>query len=207
MAQSTAATLNKSSPSHQSRPFSGFDSSEGIVAKNKAGDPEQVYRHPDHHRYQHEKNCAARSRLKLLPRKTRRDRGELPGRAAAVKMSMLGDETTADQANASDEGNSSDGDGENNDTSEADSNPGIPDSERWMAADDIPEDIVDQATPVEFTALSSEKPQDHLHSFRIRVEKGRGALSFTCARGFAHPEITRLVDDYDKVLLVPQPAA
>ena len=169
-----------------------IDSSEGIIARNKNGEPEQILVVETTTDIS-TKELTSALEVRLLPKKT----------APAADEESSGDETADENANGDNEQaatqNSAEEDGtdghEQDDSSKKE-------DEKWQSPADVPDEILAQAKKIEFTALPSEKPQDHQHSFRIRVETA-GELYVRVKKGIRAPGNYPLVEDYNSVLGVP----
>ncbi len=176
-----------------------IDGSAGVVARNKANEPEQVIvlntSTPIATR-----DLGKALEIYLLPKKK-------------AEANPAGDDSDNDEntnfdsaANSSDDAaDDSDGDAENEPDSDEvaeEVQSSLRDFEKWQSAADVPDDILAQAKKVQFTPLPSDKPTDTQHAFRVRVETD-GELYIKVAKGLRAPGDYPLADDYAAVLLVP----
>ena len=158
-----------------------IESSDGIIARNKSGEPEQVLVLTT------TADISTRELARALEVRL------LPKRKAEAKAA---DDAETDEASDSqgDEGESSDAATEGQST--------LKESEKWKSPADVPDDILAQAKRVEFTAVPTEKPQDRQHAFRIRLETD-GELYVHVRKGIRAPGDYPLAEDYSAVLPVP----
>src|SRR5437867_8962237 len=78
----------------------------------------------------------------------------------------------------------------------------IKETELWKSAADVPDDVLDDARPVAYVPLPSEKPQDRQHAFRVRVESN-GELYVRVKKGVRAFGDYPLSEDYNAVVDVP----
>ena len=168
-----------------------IDSSEGIVARNKNGEPEQILVIETTTDIS-TKELASALDVRLLPKKTAPTADEESSGDKTADENATSDNGQATTQNADDEEGS---DGDEDDSSKKE-------DEKWQSPTDVPDEILAQAKKIEFNALPSEKPQDHQHTFRIRVETA-GELYVRVKKGIRAPGNYPLVEDYDSVLDVP----
>src|ERR1700736_1524932 len=74
---------------------------------------------------------------------------------------------------------------------------------KWESATDVPDEILERAKPVQFTALPSEKAQDRQHAIRVRVET-EGELYVRVAKGVKAFGDYPLAEDFNAVVAVPE---
>ncbi len=166
-----------------------IDSSYGVVAQNKNGEPEQILILETTTDIS-TKDLASALEVRLLPKKTAPAADE----ASSEETGDEGASSTNDEiAQSGDEGESAN-------TEEDDSSK--KEDEKWQSPSDVPDEILARAKRIEFAALPSENPQDHQHSFRIRVETA-GELYVRVRKGIRAPGNYPLVEDYNAVLAVP----
>ncbi|MDQ2824598.1 MAG: alpha-2-macroglobulin family protein, partial [Verrucomicrobiota bacterium] len=129
--------------------------------------------------------------IRLLPKRTapEADNSEETSTEDIETTDGTGDE----EAEEGYETDSSDDDGEST----------LAEKEQWQGPNDIPDDVLDQAKRVEFTALPSEKSQDRQHAFRVRVEAD-GELYVRVRKGVRAFGDFALAEDYNAVVRVPQ---
>ena len=165
-------------------------SSEGTVARNKTGEPEQLLIvNTTADITTHE--LAKALEIRLLPkRKSTRKQPRYP--RTATKTKADGEDYNPDSERESEESG--------DDRSEPQST--LQENEKWLSAGDVPDDILSAAKRIEFTEVPGEKPQDQQHAFRIRVETD-GELFVRVRKGVRALGDYRLAEDYDSILPVP----
>ncbi len=168
-----------------------IDSSDGVIARNKGGEPEQILI------FETTADISTRALAKAIEVRL------LPRRKVAVKP--------ADDDAETDEAGEGAGDTSENDTasdkedSSDDADAGqstLKETEKWQSPADVPDEILAEAKRIEVTALPTEKTQDRQHSFRIRVETD-GELYVRIHKGIRAPGDYPLADDYNAILPVP----
>jgi alpha-2-macroglobulin len=164
-----------------------IESSDGVVVRNKAGEPEQVLIVVTTSEIG-SKELARALEVKLLPK-----------RKAEPAHASEESETQNDES-APDTDESSDGDSSADET--VDNRSTLHEAEKWQSPADVPDEILAQAKTIPFTVLPSEKSQDRQHAFRIRVES-EGELYLRVRKGVRAPGDYPLADDYNSVLDVP----
>ncbi len=155
--------------------------SEGIIARNKNGEPEQVL----------VLNTTAEISTRELARAL--EVRLLPKRKAEAKA--------ADDAETDDASDSEGDEGDSSDTATAGQST-LRENEKWQSPSDVPEEILAQAKRVECVAVPTEKSQDRQHAFRIRLETD-GELYVRVRKGIRAPGDYPLTEDYNAVLPVP----
>jgi uncharacterized protein YfaS (alpha-2-macroglobulin family) len=170
-----------------------IESSDGIIARSKTGEPEQVLIVVTTAEIG-TRELARALEVKLLPKRKVEavrsvDDSETDGDESATDRQQ----TDAD-ADTSDDGSSEDEAPDNGST--------LRETEKWQSPSDVPEEILAQAKTVPFTVLPSEKSQERQHTFRIRVET-EGELYVRIRKGIRAPGDYSLADDYNSVLDVP----
>src|SRR3989440_1240711 len=78
----------------------------------------------------------------------------------------------------------------------------LKETELWKSADDVPDDVLDNAKLVAYVSLPSEKAQDRQHAFHIRVETD-GELYVRIKKGVRAFGDYPLSEDYNAVVNVP----
>jgi uncharacterized protein YfaS (alpha-2-macroglobulin family) len=164
------------------------DSSSGIIARNKNGEPEQIILLTTTSDIS-TKELAKALEIRLLPKR------KAEAKEADDSADDGADESTSNQG---DEG----GDDEDSSDQATDNQSNLKDSEKWQSPADVPDDVLDQARRVEFTALPTEKTADRQHAFRIHVESS-GELYVRVRKGIRAPGDYPLTEDYNAILLVP----
>ncbi len=160
-----------------------INSIEGNIARNKNGEPEQVLILSTTADIS-TRELAKAVKIWLLPK-----------REAEKSDGEDSDQESADQSDS--ETRSSDSE-ESDDASESKKS-----EAKWESATDVPDEILEQAKPVQFTTLPSEKAQDRQHAFRVRVET-EGELYVRVAKGVKAFGDYPLVEDYNAVVSVPE---
>src|SRR4029077_12544922 len=74
---------------------------------------------------------------------------------------------------------------------------------KWESPTDVPDEILEQAKRIEFTAIPSEKAQDRQHAIRVRVETD-GELYIRVAKGVRAFGDYQLAQEYTGVVPVPE---
>jgi uncharacterized protein YfaS (alpha-2-macroglobulin family) len=74
---------------------------------------------------------------------------------------------------------------------------------KWKSASDVPDQVLDQAKPIEITAIPSEKAQDRQHAFRVRVES-KGELYIRIAKGVRAMGNYPLTEDHNALVDAPE---
>ena len=157
-----------------------IDSIDSTVARNKSGEPEQ---------------------LLILTTTADISTRDL---AKALEIRLLPKRQVPEaEKDADDSVQSSDSDDEESDSGEEAAQSEWKEKERWQSATDVPDDVLDQAKPIEFSALPSEKARDRQHAFRVRVE-AEGELYVRVRKGVRAYGDYPLADDYNAVVSVPQ---
>ena len=154
----------------------------GTIARTKTGEPEQVLIVGTSADIS-TRDLAKAVKVWLLPKRT----------AEKVQDSENADESES-SATPGEEEEESDETSNDNSTSE---------DSKWKSPTDVPDEILDQAKPIEITAIPSEKAQDRQHAFRIQVET-EGELYIRIAKGVRAFGGYPLVDDHNAVVAVPE---
>ncbi|HYS96300.1 MAG TPA: alpha-2-macroglobulin [Chthoniobacterales bacterium] len=162
-----------------------IDSIQTTIARNKNGEPEQLVVLTTTADIGM-RELAKALEIRLLPKR------KIPDADKA-------DEETEDAQQTRDESAGSDNE---NDSSEAPATSELKESERWKSETDVPEDVLDNARPIPYVPLPSEKAQDRRHTFRIRVETD-GELYVRVKKGVRAIGDYPLRDDYNAVVDVP----
>src|SRR5881396_3202736 len=168
---------------------------EGTIARNKAGEPEQVLILSTTADIS-SSELAKAIQIRLLPKRNAETTDETEGEAAGETDSQSPDSETAEQSNQSSQTTASE-DEETEETEESDQ------ASKWQSPAEVPDDVLDQAKRIEFTVVPSEKAQDRQHAFKIRLET-EGELYVRVAKGVRAPGDYRLAEDYNAVVAVPQ---
>jgi alpha-2-macroglobulin len=165
-----------------------IDSIKPTIARNKTGEPEQVLVIATTADIS-TSELAKAMEVRLLPKRPVPDAGK------SVEGDQSGEETT----------DNDDGERVADDEDPANDAPGetqLKENELWQSANAVPDDIIEHAQPVSYTALPSEKPQDRAHAVRIRVEND-GELFVRIRKGVRAFGDYPLTDDYTAVVRVP----
>src|SRR6266566_104766 len=163
---------------------------EGTIARNKAGEPEQVLILNTTADIS-SSDLAKAIQIRLLPKREAETTKETDSRSS--------DSETADQSNMSDENAQSteSEEDESSETTESDQ------ASKWQSPTDVPDDVLEQAKRIEFTVVPSEKAQDRQHAFKIRVES-EGELYVRVPKGVRAFGGYPLAEDYNAIVAVPQ---
>lgn len=167
-----------------------IESSDGIIAKNKTGEPEQVIL------LNTTSDISTRELAKALEIRL------LPKRKVEAKTSDDSESEEPDESAANPSQRGADGDDEESSDDSTAGQSTLKDAEKWQSPADVPDDILAQAKRVEFTALPTEKALDRQHAFRIHVES-TGELYVKVRQGLRAPGDYPLAEDYNAILLVP----
>src|SRR5881296_2972579 len=163
---------------------------EGTIARNKAGEPEQVLILNTTADIS-SSELAKAIQIRLLPKREAEKTEE--------SDSGSSDSGSPDQSNESDENRQSaeSEEAESEDTTESGN------ASKWQSPTDVPDDVLEQAKRIEFTVVPSEKAQDRQHAFKIRVES-EGELYVRVAKGVRAFGDYPLAEDYNAIVAVPQ---
>jgi alpha-2-macroglobulin len=163
---------------------------EATIARNKAGEPEQVLILNTTADIS-SSDLAKGIQIRLLPKRE--------AEKAEESESESSDSGSADQTSESDENRQSAAseEDESEDTTESDN------ASKWQSPTDVPDDVFEQAKRIEFTVLPSEKAQDRQHAFKIRLES-EGELYVRVPKGVRAFGDYPLAEDYNAVVAVPQ---
>src|SRR6476661_8805998 len=162
---------------------------EATIARNKAGEPEQVLI------LNTTADISSRElgkaiQIRLLPKREAKKTDESDSESS--------DSESAAQSSNSDENSQSAGsEGESEETTKSDN------ASKWQSPTDVPDDVLEQAKRIEFTVVPSEKAQDRQHAFKIRVES-EGELYVRVPKGVRAFGDYPLAEDYNAVVAVPQ---
>ena len=163
-----------------------IDSIEGTIARNKSDEPEQVLVLTTTADIG-TRELAKAVEIRLLP----------PRKVEKTEPVEDSEAEEAGTASSSDEADSEDDSSENPDGAQSS------EEKRWQSASDVPDDVIEHAKRIEFTALPSEKAQDRQHAFRVRVET-EGELYVRVAKGVRALGDYPLTEDYTAVVSVPE---
>ncbi len=165
-----------------------INSIEGNIARNKNGEPEQVVILSTTADIG-TRELAKAVKVWLLPKRKPETKEE----------SETAEAESAEQTDSSAESKESSASDESEDTTEESKD----ENSKWQSATDVPDDVLEQAKPVEFTPIPSEKAQDRQHAFRVRVETD-GELYIRIAKGVRAFGDYPLAEDYNAVVAVPE---
>ncbi len=165
-----------------------ISSIEGNIARNKNGEPEQVVILSTTADIG-TRELAKAVKVWLLPKRKPETKEE----------SETAEAESAEQTDSSAESKESSASDESEDTTEESKD----ENSKWQSATDVPDDVLEQAKPVEFTPIPSEKAQDRQHAFRVRVETD-GELYIRVAKGVRAFGDYPLAEDYNAVVAVPE---
>ncbi len=164
-----------------------IDSIQTVVARNKNGEPEQLIVLTTTADIS-TRDLSKALQIRLLPRRKASDAEK------AAEVETEGDlDQSADESAASNEESDSDDDSVGSQVKE---------TELWKSPADVPDDVLDAAHRVAFTAMESEKPLDRQHVFRMRVESD-GELYVRVNKGVQAFGGFPLSEDYNAVVAVP----
>jgi len=163
-----------------------IDSITGTVARNKNNEPEQLLV------LNTTADIATRDLAKavevwLLPKRE------------STESAKEDEETTGEEADAE---TSEKAESEDSEESESSTDKPSEDS-KWQSPTDVPDEILEKAKRIQFTALPSDKAQDRQHVFRVRVESD-GELYFRIRQGVRAAGNYALAEDYNAVVTVPE---
>ncbi|HEU5238566.1 MAG TPA: alpha-2-macroglobulin, partial [Pyrinomonadaceae bacterium] len=164
-----------------------IDSIQTAIARNKNGEPEQLIILTTTADIS-TRELAKALQIRLLPKREVSEAEE----EAEVESSEDVDQTGEASA-ASDE---------ETDSSDESVGSQIKETELWKSATDVPDDVLDAASPVAFTPAESEKPQGRQHVFRVRVESD-GELYVRVNKGVRAFGDYPLSENYNAVVEVP----
>lgn len=163
-----------------------INSIEGNIARTKNGEPEQVLILSTTADIS-TRDLAKAVKVWLLPKRKPETKEETP------------ETESADQSESTTESKESSDSDESEGTTEESKN----ENSKWESATDVPDEVLEQAKRVEFTALPSEKAQDRQHAFRVRVETD-GELYIRVAKGVRASGDYPLAEDHNAVVAVPE---
>jgi uncharacterized protein YfaS (alpha-2-macroglobulin family) len=164
-----------------------IDSIDSTIARNKNGEPEQLIVLTTTADIS-TRDLAKALEIRLLPKR----KASEAEKAAEVETEGNVDQTSGDSG-ASDE---------DNDSSEESAGSQLKETELWESASDVPPDVLNTASPIQFAAVESEKAQEREHVFRIRVEAD-GELYVRVNKGVRAAGDYPLSEDYNAVVNVP----
>ncbi len=163
-----------------------IDSIETTIARNKNGEPEQLIVLTTTADIS-TRDLAKALEVKLLPKRNPTEEEK----EAEVDSSEGTEEASPTPSPSSDS--------ESNDEEVGSQ---VKEAELWKSADDVPDEIFDQAKPVALVALPTEKALDRQHAFRVRVETD-GELYVRVKKGLRAAGDYPLSEDYNAVVEVP----
>jgi len=161
-----------------------INSIEGNIARNKNGEPEQVLVLTTTANIS-TRDLAKGIKVWLLPKREAESSDEEKDNSESAEQSDTESTRPSSESEESEE------------TTESKK-----EEAKWESATDVPDEILEQAKAVQFTALPSEKAQDRQHAFRIRVET-EGELYIRVAKGVNAFGDYPLAEDYNAVVAVP----
>src|SRR5256884_7669564 len=162
---------------------------EATIARNKAGEPEQVLILNTTADIS-SRELAKAIQIRLLPKREAKKNDETDSENSDPESAQSNDSDDSRQSTASEEDASEE-------TTKSDS------ASKWQSPTDVPEDVLDQAKQIEFTVVPSEKAQDRQHALKIRVES-EGELYVRVPKGVRAFGDYPLAEDYNAVVAVPQ---
>jgi len=165
-----------------------INSIESNIARNKNGDPEQVLILNTSSDIS-SSELAKAVQIRLLPKRKVSE----AEKDAEVESSEDADQAADDSA----------GSAEESDSGDESVGSQVKETELWKSATDVPDDVLEQAKPVEFTVVPSEKAQDRQHAFKIRIES-EGELYVRVAKGVRASGNYPLAEDYNAVVAIPE---
>src|SRR6266508_51366 len=165
-----------------------INSIEGNIARNKNGEPEPVLILSTTADIS-TRDLAKAVKIWLLPKR----------KPETNEEAQTSQTETADQSESSSENKESSDSDESEDATEESKD----ENSKWQSPTEVSDDVLEQAKPIEFTALPSEKAQDRQHAFRVRVES-EGELYIRVAKGVRAFGDYPLSEDYNAVVAVPQ---
>jgi uncharacterized protein YfaS (alpha-2-macroglobulin family) len=166
-----------------------IDSIESTIVRNKNGEPEQVVLLTTTADIS-TRDLAKALEMRLLPKRP------IPEDEKTEEESTNENETvdeTAEQSPSDEDETAS---------NEAPAESDLKESELWKSAADVPDEVFDEARPISYASLPSDKPQTKQHAFRIHVER-EGELYIRVHKGVRAFGDYPLTDDYSAVVDVP----
>ena len=164
-----------------------IDSIQTTIARDKNGEPEQLIVLTTTADIS-TRDLAKALGIRLLPKR----KVSQAEKEAEVDSSEEADQPQENSAASNDEG----------DSNEESIGSQLKETELWKSATDVPDDVLDEARPVAYLPLPSEKPQDRQHAFRVRVETD-GELYVRVKKGVRALGDYQLSEDYNAVVNVP----
>jgi len=164
-----------------------IDSIETTIARNKNGEPEQLIVLTTTADIS-TRDLAKAMEVRLLPKR----KASEEEKEAEVDSSEDADATPQPSASPNEE----------SDSNEESVGSQLKETELWKSADDVPDDVLDNAKVVAYVSLPSERALDRQHAFRIRVETD-GELYVRIKKGVRAAGDYPLSDDYNAVVEVP----
>src|SRR5881396_3646250 len=163
---------------------------EGTIARNKAGEPEQVLILNTTADIS-SSELAKAIQIRLLPKREAEKTEKSDTESSDSESAAQGSETDENRQSAESE------EDESGETTESDN------ASKWQSPTDVPDDVFEQAKRIEFTVVPSEKAQDRQHVFKIRLES-EGELYVRIPKGVRAFGDYPLAEDYNAVVAVPQ---
>src|SRR5947199_10826591 len=163
---------------------------EGTIARNKAGEPEQVLILNTTADIS-SSELAKAIQIRLLPKREAEKTEKSDTKSSDPESAAQGSESDENRQSAESE------EDESGETTESDN------ASKWQSPTDVPDDVLEQAKRIEFTVVPSEKAQDKQHAFKIQVES-EGELYVRVPKGVRASGDYRLAEDYNAVVAVPQ---
>ena len=164
-----------------------IDSTTADIVRNKQGEPEQIL-HVETRGEISSAELAKALSIVLLPKKPSSDE-----ESADAEAEESSEEEETDDSEESEDETAED------ENEEARSEKAEP---RWQSPSEITDELLTEAKPVAFTALPSDRKQDRIHHFRVRVEAD-GELYVRVAKGVKAASGYELAEEYANVVNVP----
>ena len=163
-----------------------IDSIEPTIARNKNGEPEQLIVLTTTADIS-TRDLAKALEVRLLPKR---------------KASEEEKEAEVDSSEESEEASPTPSPSNESESNDEEAGSQLKETELWKSADDVPDEIFDEAKAVAFVALPTEKAQDRQHAFRVRVETD-GELYVRIKKDVRALGDYPLSEDYNAVVDVP----
>jgi alpha-2-macroglobulin len=172
-------------------------SADGSIVRNKEGEPEQILNvetSSDISTAELTKTLHIYLLPKREPEKTEASQEEESSADTSSEESTA-NENTESETTKSDEESGSDEDGESTDNTSSEV--------KWANAEEITDEILEQATVVKFTAIPTEKEQSRDHHFKFKLE-GDGQLYVRIDKNLRARSGYDLAENFISVLSAPE---
>ena len=176
-----------------------INSISGSIVRNKEGEPEQILNIETSGDIS-TADLAKALHIYLLPKRdlktTESTKEEEESSAATTTEENTSDDNaTENNTKSSEEDTASDGDEETTDTKSTET--------KWSNADEVTDEILEQAKVVKFTAIPTEKEHSRDHHFKFRLE-GDGQLYVRVVKGVRARSGYDLAQNYTELVVAPE---